>query len=173
MQFNNHRRRFYADPVREKIMNDTREERQTKIVARVADLRSQADAKDAEANRVRGAVNDDPAFWTQPAYTNAAGRSFSRQRDRERNRILKAGELAAEATELRNRADAMEKKGAVMAGDASRERQAKIAATEVCVGQTVQTIHYGARKVLKVNKKTVLVEGSFGPIKVEKHFIVA
>lgn len=173
MQNNNHRRRFYADPVREKIMNDTREERQAKIVARVADLRSQADAKDAEAKRVRGAVNDDPAFWTQPAYSNAAGRSFSRQRDRERNRILKAGELAAEATELRSRADAMERKGAVMAGDAARERQAKIAATDVCVGQTVQTIHYGARKVLKVNQKTVLVEGSFGPIKVEKHFIVA
>lgn len=152
---------------------ETREERQAKIDARVAELRAQADRKEAEANRIRGAVNDDPAFWTQPAYGNAAGRSFARSRDRERSRIIKAGEIAAEAKALREQADAMKKRGAVMAGDAAAEREAKIAATEVQVGQIVNTIHFGPRKVLKVNKKSVLVEGSFGPLKVEKHFIAA
>lgn len=151
----------------------TREQRQAKLEAKVAELRARADAKDAEANRIRGNVNDDPAFWTQPAYGNAAGRAFARSRDRERARVVKADELAAEAKALRDRADDMEKRGAVMAGDAAAEREAQIASVEVKVGQVVNTIHFGPRKVLKVNKKTVLVEGSFGPLKVEKHFIAA
>jgi hypothetical protein len=152
---------------------ETREQRQAAVDARVAELRARADAKEAEANRLRGSVNADPAFWTQPAYSNAAGRSFARNRDRERGRIIKAGEIAAEAKELRDRANTMEARGAVMAGDADAERAAKAAAIEVRVGQIVNTIHYGPRKVLKVNTKTILVEGSFGPLKVEKHFIAA
>lgn len=152
---------------------ETREERQANIDRRVAELRAQAAAKESEANRLRGAVNDDPAFWTQPAYSNAAGRSFARNRDRERSTIIKAGEIAAEAKALRDKADTMERRGAVMSGDADAERQAKIAATDVQVGQIVNTIHFGLRKVLKVNAKTVLVEGSFGPLKVEKQFIRA
>lgn len=154
-------------------MNETREERQRKLDKRIADLRARADAKEAEAKRLRGSVNDDPAFWTQPAYGNAAGRSFARHRDRERNRVIKAGAIAAEARELRERADTLEARGAVMAGDAAAVREAKAAAITVRVGQTVNTAHYGPRKVLKVNKKTVLVEGSFGPLKIEKQFIVA
>jgi len=152
---------------------ETREERQAKIDARVADLRSRADAKEAEANRIHGAVNNDPAFWTQPAYGNAAGRAFARHRDRERNKVMKAAEIAAEARAMREKAAAMEKRGAVMSGDAAVDRAAKIAAKEVHVGQIVNTVHYGLRKVLKVNTKTVLVEGSFGPIKIEKHFLAA
>lgn len=150
---------------------ETREDRQAKIDARVAELRRRASAKEAEAARVRGAVNDDPAFWTQPAYGNAAGRSFSRSRDRERNRIIKAGQIAAEAKALREKADAMEARGAVMAGDAKAERLAVVESTEVRVGQLVNTTFYGVRKVLKVNAKSVLVEGAFGPLKVEKNFV--
>jgi hypothetical protein len=152
---------------------ETRTERQAKVGARVAELRRQAEAKEAEAARVRGKVNDDHAFWTQPAYGNAAGRAFARQRDHERSRIIKSGEIAAEAKALREKADAMEKRGAVMEGDADAERQAKIASVEVRVGQVVSTVHYGLRKVLKVNAKSVLVEGSFGPLKIEKNFIRA
>jgi len=151
----------------------TREERQAKIDKRVAELREQAAKKEAQANRLRGNVNDDPAFWTQPAYGNAAGRSFARNRERERSKIIKAGQIAEEAKKLRDMAEAMEARGAVMAGDAEAERQAKIASTDVAVGQIVDTTFYGRRKVLKVNQKTVLVEGAFGPLKVEKHFIRA
>lgn len=154
-------------------MTETRAERQRDLNKRVAELRARADAKEAEANRLRGSVNDDPAFWTQPAYSNAAGRSFARQRDRERNRIVKAGAIAAEAKELRERAGTLETRGAVMAGDAAAAREARVAAITVTVGQVVNTVHYGPRKVLKVNKKTVLVEGSFGPLKIEKQFLVA
>lgn len=152
-------------------MNVTRAERQAKIDARVAELRRRAESKEAEASRIRGTVNNDYAFWTQPAYGNAAGRAFARQRERERNRVIKAGEVAAEAKALRDKADAMKKRGAIMAGDAEVERQEKISATEVAVGEVVDTTFYGLRKVLKVNAKTVLVEGSFGPLKVEKNYI--
>lgn len=151
----------------------TREERQAKIDKRVAELREQAAKKEAEANRLRGNVNDDPAFWTQPAYGNAAGRSFARNRERERSKIIKAGQISEEAKKLRDMADAMEARGAVMAGDAEAERRAKIASTDVAVGQIVDTTFYGLRKVLKVNAKTVLVEGAFGPLKVEKNYIRA
>lgn len=36
---------------------ETREQRQAKIDARVAELRAQADAKEAEANRLHGTVS--------------------------------------------------------------------------------------------------------------------
>lgn len=150
-----------------------REELQTKLDRRIAELRAQADIKQAEANRLHSTVNSDSAFWTQPAYSNAAGRAFARQRDRERSKVMKASAIAQEAKDMREKADAMEKRGVVMAGDAAAEREAKIASTEVQVGQIVNTVHYGLRKVLKVNAKTVLVEGSFGPLKIEKHFVRA
>jgi hypothetical protein len=149
----------------------TREQRQAHVDRRVAELRAQAVAKEAAADRLRGDVNSDSAFWTQPAYNNAAGRSFANHRDRERSKIIKAGGIYAEAKDLRDRADAMQARGAVMAGDAGRRRAEVSAAIVVSVGQTVDTVHYGIRKVIKVNAKTVLVEGSFGPLKVEKHFI--
>lgn len=151
----------------------TREERQSQINKRVSELRAQAENKEAEASRLRGNVNDDPAFWTQPAYSNAAGRSFSRQRDRERNKIEKACALYDEAKLLRDNASSMEARGVVMAGDAEAARQSKIASVDVHVGQMVNTTFYGIRKVLKVNQKSVLVEGGAAPLKVEKQYIRA
>lgn len=147
---------------------ETRERRQARIDAKVADLRARANAKEAESNRLHGAVNQDGAFWTQPAYGNAAGKAFARHRDRERNKLIKAGALAAEANELRERANAIEARGARMAGDADAERNAKIAASDFRVGQTVRTL-YGDRRIIKVNAKSLLIEGAFGPIRVEKH----
>lgn len=147
---------------------ETREQRQAKIDARVAELRSLADSKEAEAKRLARTTHNDGAFWTQPAYGNAAGRSFSARRDRERSRLLKAGELTSAANDLRARADSMERRGAVMAGDASAQREAKTRDTLFTVGQTVRSI-YGDRKVVKVNAKTILIEGALGPIRLEKH----
>lgn len=152
---------------------ETREQLQIKLDARVAELRAQADVKSAEADRIHSTVNSDSAFWTQPAYSNAAGRSFARQRDRERSKVQKAAQIAMEAKELREKAASMEARGVVMAGDAAAQREAVIASTDVQVGQVVDTTFYGLRKVLKVNKKSVLVEGGIAPIKVEKNFIRA
>lgn len=141
------------------------------LAARVSELRAAADRKQAESDRLHGRVNSDPAFWTQPSYGNAAGRSFARSRDRERNKLMKAAAIAADAAILRDQANSMERRGVVMAGDAAAARAAKVAGTAVEVGQMVNTTHYGIRKVLKVNTKTVLVEGAFGPLKVGKEFV--
>jgi hypothetical protein len=141
------------------------------LVARVAEIRAQAATKQADADRLSGNVNRDSAFWTQPAYGNAAGRAFARSRERERNKLIKAGEIAAEAKELREKADIMERRGVVMAGDVDAARDAKVASLEVSVGQVVDTTFYGLRKVLKVNAKSVAVEGAFGPLKIGKEFI--
>ena len=149
-------------------MTEDREQRQARIDAKVADLRSRADEKEAASKQLHGTVNNDNAFWTQPAYGNAGGRAFARHRDRERNKLIKAGQLAAEAQELRHHADAMAKRGARMAGDADAERAAKVTASDFRVGQTVRSL-YGERKIVKVNAKTLLLEGAFGPIRVEKH----
>lgn len=150
---------------------ETRAQRQGRIDTRVAELRARAATKQATADRIFAASNQDHAFWAQPACGNAAGRAFARHRDRERNRLAKAASLAAEATELRERADALAARGAVVAGDAKSAREAQIAVCDVSVGDMVDTAHFGLRRVLKVNTKTVLVEGSFGPLKVEKQYV--
>ena len=80
--------------------------------------------------------------------------------------------LAAEAKDLRDRASVMEAHGARMAGDAEAERAAIIAASDFRIGQTVRTL-YGDRKIVKVNAKSLLIEGAFGPIRVEKHLAEA
>lgn len=151
----------------------TREELQIELDARVADLRKQAGEKQAQADRLHATVNSDHAFWTQPAYGNAAGRAFARSRERERSKVMKAGVIAAEAAELRATADRMEARGVVMAGDAAKARSEAQSAVSVAVGQMVDTTFYGVRRVVKVNKATVLVEGSFGPLKVEKQYLRA
>lgn len=150
-----------------------RKTREAQLAARVGEIREQAARKQAEADRLGGTINNDSAFWTQPAYGNAAGRAFARSRERERNKSIKASEIAAEAKALADKADSMERRGVVMAGDADAARDAKIAETEVAVGQIVETTFYGRRKVTKVNAKTVLVEGAFGPLKVGKEFVRA
>lgn len=154
------------------MANETREQRQARIDAKVADLRARADAKEAESNALHGAVNKDGAFWTQPAYGNAGGRAFSRQRDRARSKLEKAATIYNEAKELRAQADAMEARGARMAGDAATEREEAIASADFSVGQMVSTL-YGIRKVVKVNTKSILIEGAFKPISVPKHLATA
>lgn len=155
-----------------KMDNETREQRQTKLDARVAELRALADRKEAEANRIHGSVNKDGAFWTQPAYGNAAGRAFAAQRDRARSKLEKAAAIYNEAKELRSQADSMEARGVRMAGDAAAEREEAIASADFVVGQSVSTL-YGVRKVVKVNAKSILIEGAFKPISVPKHLATA
>lgn len=155
----------------ETTMSTDRETREIELATRVAELRAQAATKQAESDRLSGTVNRDGAFWTQPAYGNAAGRNLASQRDRARTKIIKAGEIAAEASALRDKANSIERRGVVMAGDADAARALKIARTDVSVGQMVDTTHYGIRKVVKVNAKTVCVEGSFGPLKISKEFV--
>lgn len=141
------------------------------LASRVAELRMQAAAKMAQSVKVRGYVTDDMAYWTQPAYGNAAGRTFARQRDRERARMGKSFEIAEEARALTAKADAMELRGVVVAGDALAAHNAKIAECDVKVGMQVNSI-YGWRKVIKVNRKTVLLEGGYGSVSLGKELIM-
>lgn len=157
---------------KQRAQGETREQRQARINAKVRELRARADAKEAESDRLRAGVNDDHAFWTQPAYGNRDGGAFSASRERARNTLMRASALFFEAKELRERADAMEARGARMAGDADAEREAVIASTSITVGQTVRTL-YGDRKVLKVNAKSVVVEGATGPLRIEKNLVEA
>ncbi|UMY19091.1 hypothetical protein MMB17_07275 [Methylobacterium organophilum] len=146
-------------------------ERQGRLKARIAEMRSEAAAKQATAEQLNATVPNDSAFWIQPALGNAAGRAFARRHDNARSKLVRAGELNAEATDLLSRADAMERAGARVVGDAKTARKAAVAACSVSVGEMVHTTHYGVRRVVKVNAKTVLVEGAFGPLKVEKQFV--
>lgn len=150
------------------MTTETREQRQAKLDARVAELRAMANAKEAQSEALHGSVNKDGAFWTQPAYGNSGGRAFAAQRDRARAKLERAASIYNEAKELRSQADAMEARGVRMAGDAAAERDEAINSAEFAVGQLVDTL-YGVRKVVKVNAKSILVEGSLGPLKVEKH----
>lgn len=145
--------------------------RQEQIDQRVAEIRAQAAAKAAESNRIHATVNDDYAFWTQPAYSNAAGRAFSRSRDRERAKLGKSIVIGAEARDLTRKADDMERRGVVMAGDALAAHKAKVDACDVKPGDMVDTTFYGIRQVVKVNKVSVSVQGGLGSIKVGKEFV--
>jgi hypothetical protein len=54
--------------------------------------------------------------------------------------------------------------------NAAQARQACIAAYDYSVGDIVWSI-YGERPVIKVNAKSVLLEGALGPIKICKSLI--
>lgn len=151
---------------------ETRAQRQAHLDARVADLRARGNARMAASERLHATVNKDGAFWTQPAYCNAGGRAFASRRDRERRKLEKANRLYAEGKSLLDAADAMTARGVRMAGDAAAEREAVIAAADFKVGQMVSTL-YGVRKVVKVNQKSLLVEGAERPLSVPKHLAQA
>lgn len=150
---------------------DTRAARQAELDASIAAKRAKADTLEAQSQKIRATVNDDYAYWTQPAYNNAAGRAFERRRDRDRKKLEKAAEIYAEAKKLRRQADTMEQRGVCVAGDAAAAHAAKQAACTVAVGDIVDTTFYGRRRVIKVNRKTVLVEASTCGLKVDKAYI--
>lgn len=140
------------------------------IEHRITDLRTKAAKKRAEADRLDGSLCRDPAYLTQPIQPNTAGRRLAAQRERDRNRIVKVMALRDDAAELERKARDLEANGPRVAGAAAARRAKAVAECTVSVGQVVNSI-YGARKVIKVNAKTVLIEGAFGPLKIEKHLI--
>lgn len=113
-----------------------------------------ADSADAEAARLyslgASSMRGDIAFLTQP------GRIPERTRMYERD--LRAFELSKKAAGHREKAKSLRQMAARNKGDAARKFDA-IAAMPVEVGQMVDTIFYGLRRVTKVNAKSVRVEG--------------
>lgn len=147
-------------------MNETdreaiREHRLAKLDRKIARMRAKADRLDRDAeskmsefNRARG----DIAYLTQPAGPRSA---FGRQRQLTMDRYGKGLEMQMEAQKLRERADELERHGAVVAGDAERERQRRREAADriIGVGSTVLDMAYGlSGTVARVNRKTYTIQ---------------
>lgn len=160
-------------------MMTQREEREKQLAEKIAGMRLRADKLQAESDRLNATVTRDWNYWTQPIQNTSRGRAFAKQRDKARERGFKASDMGCEAAKLRTEADRLEKLGVVMPEDRLAAHQAKIDAVKVSPGQMVDTVHYGIRKVLKVNRLSVTVEsavtqfGGNGKLNVPKEFIRA
>jgi hypothetical protein len=137
-----------------------RAQRQATRDRRIAALEAKAEKLHAAAVRIRSGLPDDYAYWSQPI--------APRGRKRNQARLAKSDALFNEARELREQAAHLRARKIRVAGDAQAEKDAIVAASDFKVGDVVRTI-YGDRKVIKVNRKTIIIPGCFGPIKVEKH----
>lgn len=138
--------------------------------ATVAEYRATAELLRAKAGRIDGSICKDFAYWSQPSHNTIAGRRLSARKEKDRARMDKAMRLRQEADDYERRANELEANGPRVAGAAAAKREKAIAECVVHVGDSVSSI-YGVRKVIKVNAKTVLIEGAFGPVKIEKHLI--
>ena len=141
-----------------------RAERQATLDRKVARLRAQAERlerdaepKMAEFNRLR----QDYAWMTQPANPNTG---FGKQRQRIVDRYGVGLTMLAEAKELRERADRLEKRGAVVAGDRERKREEQRAHLDTLItkGTRVIDFAFGEGEVVRVNKKTYSVRFASG-----------
>jgi hypothetical protein len=154
-----------------------RTEREVALAKKIGDMRARAEKLQAESDRLNATINRDWNYWTQPIQNTSRGRAFAKQRDKARERGFKASEMGCEAAKLRKEADRLEKLGVVMPEDRLAAHQAKIAAVKVEPGQMVDTVHYGIREVLKVNRLSVTVKssvnsfGGTGKLNVPKEFI--
>lgn len=116
-----------------------------------------AQAADAKAAAIEGAApRGDLAFWTQPG--------LGKQRDKARARMQAAHVLRETASAHRAKAAQLRRMAGRNAGDAEAARAATRAALSAQVGDAVSSI-YGIRRVLKVNAKTLRIEG---PVTLDK-----
>lgn len=114
-----------------------------------------AEAAEARANALEVNRNRDWAFVSQPGHIPARARQIA-QTDR-------AMELRREADAHRAKARELDRLANHRAGDAEAQRQTlRDAMSAVQVGDTVGTILYGPREVVRVNRKTFTVRDSFG-----------
>lgn len=144
---------------------DTRAKRQATRDARVRRLRGRAAALEAEAARLGAPVTKDPAYWSQPLAPAGRGRA--------RARLERADRASLTAQDLRREADALAATPVRVAGDAAVDAARRdAAAPDMRAGDLVQTTLFGARRVLRVNKRTVTVEGAIEPLRLEKRSIV-
>lgn len=134
------------------------------------EYRAAAEYLRAKAARIDGTICKDFAYWSQPSHNTSAGRRLSARKEKDRRLMDKAMKLRQEAEDYERRAHELETNGPRVAGAAAAKREKAIAECSVNVGDSVSSI-YGVRKVIKVNAKTVLIEGAFGPVKIEKHLI--
>jgi hypothetical protein len=106
----------------------------------------------------------DPAFLTQPARSN---HGVARERARLMNRERRAWELREAAKIYRDRAASLLALAGRNRGDAEAAKAAQREALAVSPGDLVDSI-YGVRRVLKVNAKSLRLEGALGPVTIDK-----
>ena len=125
-----------------------------------------AEQKAAAIYASRPAYARDPAFLTQPARSS---RGVARARQILNRREEKAWELEAKAKAFRTKAAELRRMASTNAGDAERariDRREHLTAT-LAVGDLVESI-YGVRRVVKINAKTLRLEGALGPVTIDK-----
>lgn len=127
-----------------------------------------ADTAEAKARAIYAAQPAharDPAFVTQPARSSHA---VARERTRLANRDRRAWELEEKAKGYREKAKNLRAMASRNKGDAEREREAVRQALDLSPGDMVSTL-FGVRRVVKVNTKSIRVEGVSSAI--EKHLV--
>lgn len=105
----------------------------------------------------------DIAFNTQPGHIPLRARVI-KQNDRAYESLTIANHMENKAESLRH---------VRVAGDAAKRDQAQrdLVDTWIKPKMMVDTCHYGILKVLKVNQKTVTLQGRFGIVRHDKMFI--
>lgn len=134
--------------------------------ARAEKLEGWARSADAKADAIDAAMPPharDPAFMTQP------GNIPQRLRDKLTARERRAWEFRERAKDHRAKAAELRRMAARNKGDAERARQTIRDAVSAAIEpwMYVDSI-YGVRKVLKVNAKTLRLEGALGPLTIDK-----
>src|SRR5437588_7142057 len=145
-------------------MDDRRQYRQNKLHKKIQRLRNKAETLEKRADKKQAAFNahrGDIAFLTQPASPSS---SFGKQRDRIYKRYDQGLQLLAEAQALREKAKYLERRGAVVKGDAERARQEKRERldTLISIGSKVYDFCYQEGEVIRVNKKTYTIRFTSG-----------
>jgi len=135
---------------------------------RAARYEAWADTAEAKAKAIQAAQPAharDPAFVTQPARSSHA---VARERTRLADRDRRAWELEEKAKDYRDKAKNLRAMASRNKGDAEREREAARQALNLSPGDMVSTL-FGVRRVVKVNAKSIRVEGVSSAI--EKHLV--
>lgn len=125
-----------------------------------------AEAKAEAIFANRPAYARDPAFLTQPARSS---RGVARARAALNDREVRAWNLQAKAAAHRAKAAELRRMASANAGDAAAKAQAhRDAVSRLVEPEMYVDCIYGIRRVLKVNTKSLRLEGALGPITIDK-----
>jgi hypothetical protein len=154
---------------RNRSTEEVRQQRQGKIDRKVERLRKWADSRDTQALGKMSEWKENSKDWayvTQPNINTSGGRAFTRSRERVLNRYDSGIKLSIEADKMRDQAYWLEKRGAVVKGDADRKRQAERDAMDKLVQVGSKLIYplfaQPLCTVVKINKKTYTVKFDHG-----------
>lgn len=112
--------------------------------------------------------------WTQPILKGHHSQTKHEKIYERRNKIHETvNELEAKGKRMLEKADNLERFANTNKGDAEKRREEMRNALDkvLKVGDTIYTL-YGAKVILKINKKTYTIQGSIGTMTYPKHLIM-